>query len=256
MSRFVDFLFSTSGAVTFLFIAALGVALRPRSPAARRLLVLCAAFYFAASIYLVPVTVSKILTNRYHRFEQADVPRGKVALVVFGAGDEAVGGWESRLSIPNDTAAARVLETARVYRIARPAWVISSGGNADPGDPAEPSSTNMRDMLVRLGVPADRIVLESTSRNSRDEAVMIAPMLRALGADALVLVTSAVHMPRSVGAFRAVGWNPTPAVAPDSWFENDWSDWVRPTTHGLEFSEEVAHELLGLPYYRLRGWWR
>lgn len=256
MSRLVQFIFSTGGAVTFLFVAALGVALRPRSSAVRRFLVVCAAFYLAASIYLVPVAISKILISRYHRFEQADVPRGKLALVVFGSGDEAVGGWEDRISIPNDTAAARVLETARVYRIAHPAWVISSGGNPDPDDPAEPSSTNMRDMLVRLGVPADRILLESLSRNSHDEAVLIAPMLRSLGVDALVLVTSAVHMPRSVGAFRAVGWTPTPAVAPDSWFENEWIDWVHPTTHGLDFSEQVAHELIGLPYYRLRGWWR
>lgn len=256
MAGIVTFLFSTSGAIVAFVVAAIWIVRQPTSAGARWFTIGAAGAYGLASVYAVPAGVATILTHPYHRFGPGDVPAGRVALVVFGAGDELVSGWEDRVSIPNDVAAARVLETARVYRIARPTWVISSGGNPDPDDPAEPSSTNMRDALVRLGVPADRILLESRSRDSHDEAVLIAPMLRSLGADAIVLVTSAVHMPRSLAALRAVGWTATPAVAPDSWFANGWDDWLRPTGHGLNFSEQVAHELLGIPYYRMRGWSR
>lgn len=237
-------------------VVAVFAAVRPRSSTARRALLLAAGAYFAASVYAVPVIVSKILTSGYHRFEASDTPSGRVALVVFGDGDELVNGWEDRISIPSEVGAARVLEAARVYEIAHPSWVISSGGNVRPDDPEEPSSRNMRDMLVRLGVPAERIVLESTSRNTHDEAVLIAPMLRSFGANAVILVTSAVHMRRSLGVFRAVGWTATPAIAPDSWFGNGWDDWLRPSVHGVYFSGQVVHELLGIPYYRVRGWWR
>jgi uncharacterized SAM-binding protein YcdF (DUF218 family) len=86
--------------------------------------------------------------------------------------------------------------------------------------------------------------------------VAVAPILRSLGSDSQVLVTSAVHMRRSLGACRAAGWNPVPAVAPDPWFQHGWSDWLMPSNHGLYFSGQVTHELLGLPYYRFRGWLR
>jgi uncharacterized SAM-binding protein YcdF (DUF218 family) len=256
VNALAHFIFSTNGAVDLLTVAALWLALKPRSAGARRAVIALALFYFVVSIYVVPAFVGSLLARPYHRFDVADVPHGRVALVVFGAGKERVSGWDERIWIPDAVGAARVLETARVYRLAKPQWVISSGGNANPADEAEPDATNMRRQLVELGVPAERIVLESGSRDSHDEAVLIAPMLKSLGADAAILVTSAVHMRRSIGACRAAGWDPTPATAPDPWYDNDWSNTIVPTTKGVYFSGEVMHELLGIPYYRLRGWYR
>jgi hypothetical protein len=77
-----------------------------------------------------------------------------------------------------------------------------------------------------------------------------------LHADGAILVTSAVHMRRSLGAFRAAGCDPAAAIAPDPWFQSDWNHLLVPTNKGLYFSAEVVHELLGLPYYRARGWLR
>jgi len=254
VSQLAYFVFSTSGAVDLFAAAAIWLALRPRSAAARRTIAALALFYVVASIYAAPAFVAEQLARPYHRFDRADAPHGRVALVIFGAGDERVSGWDDHIWIPNAVAAARVMEAARVYRLAQPEWIISSGGNQSPDDESEPSSINMRDMLVRFGVPAERIVLESTSRDSHDEAVLVAPMLRTLGADAAILVTSAVHMRRSLGACRAAGWDPIPAIAPDPSFDHDRSDRFRPTNMGLYFSGEVVHELLGIPYYRMHGW--
>lgn len=256
MSRLDSFFFSTGGAVFTLFVAVTWLARRPRSGAARRFAVVAASVYAIASIYAVPAAVSVLLTKTYHRFEQADVPPGRIALVIFGAGVEQIGGWEERLSIPSSIAVARVLEAWRVYRLARPEWVISSGGNPSADDSSEPSSANMRDMLVRLGVPFERIIVESKSRETHENATESLSLIRSLHADAIVLVTSAVHMPRSMGALRAAGLEPTPAIAPDPWFQNEWRDWLQPTDHGLHFSGEVAHELIGISYYWIRGWWR
>jgi uncharacterized SAM-binding protein YcdF (DUF218 family) len=256
MSRFLDFLFSTTGALVGLFISAVWIAARPRSTAARRFVLSVGTFYLLASMYAVPAAVSRLLTIGYQRLERIDESPHKAALVLLGAGDEVVFGWDDRISVPNAVAGARVLEAWRVYRLLNPQWVISSGGNVGSEDASEPSSTNMRDLLVRLGVPHDRIVLESESRTTRDEAVLIAPMLRSLGAERIVLVTSAVHMRRSVGAFRAVGVNPLPAIAPDPKHRAPWSDWLRPGNDGLKLSAQVVHEVVGIPYYWVRGWWR
>ena len=256
MNRLAYFLFSTPAAVELFVIAAVWLMWRRRSGVARRTALVIALTYLVVSTYAVPMMIADLLARPFHRFDSADVPRGRVALVVFGAGDEVVSGWQSRIWIPNPVAASRVLEAVRVYQIANPEWVISSGGNPDRDSEAEPSSENMRDMLVNLGVPASRIVAESNSRETHENAQESAKILRALNADGAILVTSAVHMRRAVGAFRAAGWDPVPAIAPDPWFQSDWPHLIVPTNRGLYFSGEVVHELLGLPYYRMRGWLR
>jgi hypothetical protein len=63
-------------------------------------------------------------------------------------------------------------------------------------------------------------------------------------------------MRRAVGAFRAVGVNPLPAIAPDPKYRVRWVAWLRPSRDGLNLSSQLAHELAGIPYYWARGWWR
>jgi hypothetical protein len=63
-------------------------------------------------------------------------------------------------------------------------------------------------------------------------------------------------MRRSLGAFRAVGVNAVPAIAPDPRLPTRWFRWIAPTDGGLESNGEVMYELLGILYDRLRGRWR
>jgi uncharacterized SAM-binding protein YcdF (DUF218 family) len=112
----------------------------------------------------------------------------------------------------------------------------------------------MHDELVRLGVPASRVIVETASHDTHDEAVILAPMLRTHGIEHVVLVTSATHMRRSLAVFRAQGWNAVPAIAPDPGFTSTWAAWLLPSAIGLDLSHQVVHELIGLPYYWARGW--
>ena len=105
-------------------------------------------------------------------------------------------------------------------------------------------------------MPASQILTESSSRNTHDQAVLIAPLLQSLRAEQVVLVTSPVHMRRSLGAFRAVGVDAIAAIAQPPPIDLAWPMWVVPTGIGLTAGAMVAHEVLGLPYYALRGWYR
>ncbi len=256
MSAILYFLFSTSGPIVALIITAIWLWRRPSSTMARRGAIAVATGYALASVHVVPFGVSRLLTLGYHQFTANDIGRGTTAVVLLGGGDEIVEGWTDQITVTTPIEAARVLEASRVFRLISPAWIISSGGKPDPLDPGEASSLTMRDELVRLGVPQGRILLESTSRNTHDEAVLIAPMLESLGIQQVVLVTSDTHMRRSLGAFRAVGVNAVPAIAPDPRLPIRWFWWVLPSHQALELSSEVSHELLGIPYYWLRGRWR
>jgi uncharacterized SAM-binding protein YcdF (DUF218 family) len=255
LSDFLRFIFSTSGVVVGLFIAAIAVWRRPASRAARRFLIAVALFYTLAATYAVPAAIGSVLARGYRPFQPGDAPGGVTAIVLLGSGAERVFRWNAGpWTILDAVGAARVAEAARVFRTINPAWVIVSGGGLDPFKESGATSLMMRDALVALGVPVDVIKLESRSRNTHDESVLIAPMLRELRIEHVVLVTSHVHMRRSIGAFRAQGWDAIPAIAPDPRLALPALRRWYPTDHGLSLSAEIVHELAGIPYYRLRGW--
>jgi uncharacterized SAM-binding protein YcdF (DUF218 family) len=149
-----------------------------------------------------------------------------------------------------------VLEASRVFRAIDAAWVISSGGKVHLDEPAVPSGESMRDALMQLGVPRERIVVETESRNTHEEAIVIAPMLRSLQVDQVVLVTSDIHMLRSLCTFRAAGVDAIPAIARNPYADAPPRQRVVPGERGLMLSSAVAHEVLGIGYYYVRGWCR
>jgi uncharacterized SAM-binding protein YcdF (DUF218 family) len=254
MSSLLQYLISPRGALLVLLTGAMWIACRPRSILARRVVLLAAVGYSVAATSVVPAALTRVWAYGYHRFDRSDVSGRPTAVVLLGAGDERVAGWTDQMATAGPLATARVMEAWRVYQLIAPDWVVSSGG-APNGASIRPSSILMRDALVGLGVPASRILLESYSLDTRDEAVLIGPMLRARGVVQIVLVTSTVHMRRSIGAFRAVGINAVPAIA-DTDSSRPWRDRYLPSGRGLKLSSQLAHEVVGLPYYWLRGWWR
>jgi uncharacterized SAM-binding protein YcdF (DUF218 family) len=254
----VQLLFSITGFLFFLVAGILWLRARPSSRAARRYVAIVTIVYLLFSIYGANYAVGRLLMVGFHPFSQSDVPQGRTALIVLGSGSFTARNWGTdKYSVLDPPAAMRVLEAVRVFRIANPEWVISSGGlvNENAG-PLSSGAVTMRDALIDLGVPASRILLEDRSHNTRDEAVIVAPMLRTLGADHVILVTSELHMRRSVGAFRAVGVEVIPAIARGIFTTLPWYLWIIPSDAGIIEGSFLAHELVGITYYALRGWYK
>jgi uncharacterized SAM-binding protein YcdF (DUF218 family) len=257
VTDFVWFFTSTGGAVTSLLAAALWVYARPQSGRARRFLLALALTYTAASVYGISYNAGRVLLLGFRPLERADVPRGPIAIVLLGAGGRTVRDWDgNRFSIVDPQAASRVRETIRVFNLLDADWIISSGGLVDPDDPDEPSGITMRDALVQEGVPASRILVETKSTNTHDEAVIVARMLESLDVDHVVLVTSGIHMRRSLGTFRKAGIEAIPAIAHRADGDVSWIEWLFPSDQGLAETSAVAHEIIGLGYYIARGWYQ
>ena len=256
---FLDFLFSVRGLVIALIACVWWIHTRPLSPAARHALVWIVTAFTLASVYIVPYQAVRLLARGYREFAPADVPSGPTAIVVLSAGNITVVDRDKQsFSILEPVSAARVLEAARVYKMCPGATVISSGGRVydDGDDIPQPSALTMRDALVRIGVPASQIVLESESVDTHDEAVRVAPILRQLGAAHVIVVTSDVHMRRSLGVFRAQGFDAVPAIARDPNEPGGWFEWLMPDQDGLDLSGAVVHEALGIAWYVAHGWMR
>ena len=136
--------------------------------------------------------------------------------------------------------ADRALEAARIFRLINPEWIISSGGSVGTMDRDAPGGRVMGDVLIRLGVPSSRILLELDSQTTHDEAVFIKPMLERLNVEHVVLITSDYHMRRSVGTFRAVGVAIIPAVARSSHWAAPWNITFIPSEAGLMETQNVS----------------
>jgi len=246
-------LLSPGGLAIVFVVSALWVWFAPRSFAARRTMLIVAVLYFAASIYIVPATIASVTLAGHAEPFKGRAEAAPTAVVLLGAGNEHVqGGGAAALSVMSLVEAARVLEAARVFDLVHADWIISSGGALHD---EMPSATVMRDALVQLGVPGKQIVLESSSHDTHDEALLIAPMLKSLRVQRTILVTSAIHMPRSLGTFRAAGVDAIPAPVREPAASLPRIQRWSPTAPGLLFSSQLAHEFIGIAYYRVRGWW-
>lgn len=133
--------------------------------------------------------------------------------------------------------------------------VIFTGGSGDPRRPDEKEAPVALALLTDWGVDTSRVIIEDQSRTTWENAVNSRPLITARGGGHWLLVTSASHMPRSMGVFRiavpGVKFSPYPvgynADRADAWrFGLNLSD-------NLQRLESAAYEWRGLIAYRLAG---
>ena len=104
----------------------------------------------------------------------------------------------------------RLEEAWRLYRLG-PKPILVSGGHVNPFTPDKDENQIARSYLIRWGVPEEDVIGEGKSRDTFESAVEVAAILRQRGWKRYLLVTSALHMPRSMLAFSATAPDPIPA---------------------------------------------
>ncbi len=214
-----------------------------------------AAGYWLMSTPLVAGGLEAALGREYAPIVGPEQMEGAGAIVVLGGGSVTHRAPGGEIPLLSDSSALRVIEAARLYRLMDEPWVVASGGGEETRQGGSTESQAMRLALMALGVPAERILVESASRNTRDQALQVGPILQAHGVECFVLVTSPTHMPRALGAFRAVGLEPIPAVSAQHSEALPLPTFpLQPDLEALEASKVAVREFIALGYYRLRGW--
>ncbi len=152
-----------------------------------------------------------------------------------------------------NAAADRIVRGAEILRAGHArALLLSAGG--DPARPGEPTEAELlRRLLVAAGAPPDRIVVEERSRNTRGNALETRRVAAAAGWRRLLLVTSAAHMPRALGCFRAVGLDPDALPVDRRGGDGRDERWL-PRADALVLSTDALRELAGRIVYRALGW--
>ncbi|MBZ5629387.1 MAG: YdcF family protein [Acidobacteriia bacterium] len=144
---------------------------------------------------------------------------------------------------------------AWLFKNWRPLPILASGeeGELDPRQ-APPYTMPMSRALVREGVPEAMIWVESQSRSTHENAVHSARVLRSKGIEKIVLVTDAYHMRRAEKSFRKAGLQVIPAACAHRAFHIITLDRLLPGWEAIAWNEDSLHEIVGLLWYRLRGW--
>ena len=164
------------------------------------------------------------------------------------------GGHTSNPKLPpnaqiGSSSLARLVEGIRIHRELPESKLLLSGGAVF--DPV-PEAAIMAAVARTLGVNLDDMVLESQSQDTGQQSQFVRGIIQN---DRCVLVTSAVHMRRSMLVFEQKGLKPTPAPT-------DFGDWMRkenspnqffPRANEMRKVEAALHEYLGLLWARVAG---
>jgi uncharacterized SAM-binding protein YcdF (DUF218 family) len=187
------------------------------------------------------------------RFPKWDASRGAPhGIVVLGGsigpensaarGEPALNESAERITI--------VGELARKFPAARIAF---TGGNASlSGGPSEAEFAGK--LFESFGVPRERLILEGDSRTTFENATFTRKLVAPKPGERWLLVTSAHHMPRSMGVFRQAGFPVEPY--PVDWRTAGFGDLLTPfgsIAAGLARTDAAAHEWAGLLIYWVSG---
>ena len=147
-----------------------------------------------------------------------------------------------------DASLKRLLEGVRLSRLLPQARLVLSGGDYQG---VSPDAVIMQQVALDLGVVRDRMILESASVDTIDQAKFLR---NRLGQAPFYLVTSAGHMPRAMRMFRRSGTQP---IAAPTDFHAVWAplqitDFF-PQAGVLANTEGAFYEYLGLCWGWVRG---
>ena len=211
-------------------------ALARRRRGAAGLVAFASVWLWGWSTPFVADCVIRPLVERYPHRPAVELPAAD-AIVLLG------GGYDDR-----------VWHAGRLYHAGKAPLIIVTGGLVWDG-PAFSAARVMRIQLRALGVPDHAIIIESDSRNTRQNALFTAELAAPLGIERVLLVTSAWHMPRAVATFGRTALNVIPGSPPARRvLTNPWILEILPNATDLSDSTTALREYLGLVVYRLRGW--
>jgi uncharacterized SAM-binding protein YcdF (DUF218 family) len=197
-----------------------------------------------------------LLRNLESRYQPPNPVPQADCIVVLGGG--ILSATPPRPTVEVAEAGNRVLYTAYLFRQGRAPWTICTGGR--PG--GRPEAEDMAQLLEMSGVPKSAIIKEVMALNTHEHAVNLSPLFQEHGFKRVLMVTSAAHMPRSVGVFKhfCPGIEFIPAPTDFRVVAEDGSPWQKrffgfmPDSHRLADSSDAIHEYMGMAYYKLRGW--
>ncbi|TGL59348.1 YdcF family protein [Leptospira ognonensis] len=208
--------------------------------------------YFFSNAFIAAKLVASLEKN-YPPIEIETLPEVDVVVVL--------GGMIHTLAIhpgrPELTDASdRLVDAVRIYKAKKAKKILFTGGSGSlfAGEIREADLAEK--IILGLGVPKSDLLLERESRNTRDNAVASANIIKTNHLSKMILVTSAFHMKRAEALFQKEGLDfinfPTDYKTPS--FTNPALELWIPSPSYLEITSLAIKEWVGIFAYRIKGY--
>jgi uncharacterized SAM-binding protein YcdF (DUF218 family) len=205
-------------------------------------------------LFLAVVPVGRwglgVLENRFPPL--TNLPRRVDGIIVAGGVVNPLTS-KDRGQLDINGAVERVYEMAVLSRRYPKAKLVFSGGSGSLLFQEYKEAQAIAPLLHQFGIDPGRVIFEDQSRNTAENAVFSYRIVQPKKDETWLLVTSAFHMPRTVGSFRQVGWDVTPYPVDYNTRKTMTTPVQFNFTGGLGSLSNTVHEFLGLLFYWLDG---
>ena len=170
------------------------------------------------------------------------------------------GGLQNQNEIHVGETADRFIQPILLYKQGHIKKILISGGNTSMGklriDQTE-ETKKTKELMVTMGVKADDIFLETQARNTYENATYSAQkLIKYMQKDSILLITSAMHMPRSVACFEKIGFKVK--AYPTDFKKKDTDQGILsvlfPTAENFDAISNLIREMAGFVIYKIVGY--
>ncbi|MBD2778281.1 YdcF family protein [Iningainema tapete] len=190
-----------------------------------------------------------------------EIPNAEAIVVLGGATRSA---FPPRPTVDLNEHGDRVIYAAQLYRQNKAPLIILSGGRIDWSGSGPSESGDMASILTSIGIPESAIIQEPNSLNTYQNAFYVQKILSERNIRRVLLITSALHMPRSLLIFKRQGIDAIPAPTDFLVSEGEMRELTStpkgallnalPNVDNMHQLTAALKEYVGIWVYRFRGW--
>ncbi|MDX2240232.1 MAG: YdcF family protein [Leptolyngbyaceae cyanobacterium bins.302] len=258
LSKLIPLFFYPLGLISILLLVAVGLLWRKPRLAALPILLSLVILLVSSNAWVSDWLVRSL---EFQNLPPAELPKADAIVVLGGCTKPA---FPPRPWVDVSEEGDRVLHAAKLYREGKAPKVIFSGGRIDWYGSGPSESQDMAELAKTMGVPDAAILQDPTSLNTRENAVNVKQILEQNNIRQILLVTSAMHMPRSLRIFQKLGMNAIPAPTDFLVSERNAEEYrtsaqavtlsLMPEVERLRNFTRALKEYVGIGVYWLRGW--
>ncbi|WP_028357940.1 YdcF family protein [Brackiella oedipodis] len=206
----------------------------------------------AWSLPITSIMVGSYLERQYPHKNIDDIPNAQAIVVLGGHTANNRANWFE--SIDHEESHSRIDTAYALFFAGKAQYILLSGGALE-GNISE--AKGMAHRLTKMGVPPDHLILEQKSRTTHENGTLSQEVLQQKQLKSIILVTSALHMPRAMGVFSKMNLdvvaapNPPQITVPKD--DPNFSAYI-PNYRALNGSRSIIKEYIGMLTYYLRGW--
>ena len=233
------------GFIGFLSILALLCRILYFSKTSLRLFTLAALVFLVSSNNSIAHKLARSLEQQYPQLSIAETPNADVIIVLGGSFSPPIA--PRKFNQFNGTS-NRFWLASELYKANKAKLIILSGGNVFEQPGIKPESEYIKEWLFKAGIPESAILIDSRSRTTRENALETEKILKRKKIKTALLVTSALHMPRSIQLFSQLDINIIPAPS-DIIVTDDYTPGILkiiPSANAIGLITSSLHEYYGM----------